>query len=53
MLRRGARAWEALPNVPGAPGRLASIAVGLFDRVFIFGGYTVAEDGAEVSTREV
>ena len=53
MLRQGSAAWEALPDVPGASGRLASVAVGLYDRVFIFGGYTVAEDGAEVSMGEV
>ena len=44
---------EVLGLVPGGKDRLASIAVGLFDRIFIFGGYTVAEDGSEVSTPEV
>ena len=44
---------EVLGLVPGGKDRLASIAVGLFDRVFIFGGYTVAEDGSEISTPEV
>ena len=39
--------------VPGGTDRLASIAVGLYDRIFIFGGYTVAEDGSEISTPEV
>ncbi len=39
--------------VPGAKDRLASIAVGLHDRVFIFGGYTVGADGSEISTPEV
>ena len=46
-------AWIRLPDVPGNKHRLASVAVGLFDRVFLFGGYTVAEDGTEVSTPEV
>lgn len=45
--------WTRLPDVPGGKHRLASVAVGLGDRVFIFGGYTVAEDGSEVSTPEV
>lgn len=54
-----AAAWEidtatgtvvALPDVPGGVGRLASVAVGLYHRVFVFGGYTVAPDGAEKST---
>ncbi len=42
-----------LGDVPGGENRLASVAVGLYDRVFVFGGYTVAEDGGEVSTPEV
>ena len=40
--------WTELAPVPG-PGRLASSAVALFHRVFLIGGYTVAEDGTEVS----
>jgi hypothetical protein len=40
-------------DVPGGTHRLASIAVGLHDRIFIFGGYTVAANGGEVSTPEV
>jgi N-acetylneuraminic acid mutarotase len=42
-----------LADVPAGKARLASIAVGLFDRIFIFGGYSVGEDGGEVSTPEV
>lgn len=49
--------WVQLPDVPGdeqgGRDRLASVAVGLYDRVFVIGGYTVAEDGTEVSTPEV
>ena len=44
---------EVLDLVPGGKDRLASIAVGLGGRIFIFGGYTVAADGSEVSTPEV
>jgi hypothetical protein len=44
---------EVLPPLPGGKDRLASIAVGLHDRIFIFGGYTVSEDHTEVSTPEV
>lgn len=44
---------ESIPGPPVAEGRLASVAVFLHDRVFLFGGYTVAEDGNEVSTPEV
>ncbi|MCH8861286.1 MAG: galactose oxidase [Proteobacteria bacterium] len=45
--------WTRLPDIPGNRHRLASVAVGLNDRVFLFGGYTVAEGGTEVSTPEV
>lgn len=45
--------WRRLPDVPGEWGRLASVAVGLGNRVLIFGGYTVGADGSEVSTPEV
>lgn len=41
--------WEEGPDVPGGPGRLASVAVSVGERAFVFGGYTVAEDGAERS----
>lgn len=47
------RRCEAMPAPPVAEGRLASVAVFLHDRIFIFGGYTVSEDSAEVSTPEV
>lgn len=47
------RKWRKLPDVPVAQGRLASTAVGLGQQVYLFGGYTVAADGAEVSTPEV
>lgn len=40
-------------DVPVEQGRLASVAAFLHDRIFLFGGYTVAEDGTEVSTPEV
>lgn len=45
--------WRTLPDVPVAQGRLASTAVGVGDLVYLFGGYTVAADGTEVSTAEV
>lgn len=45
--------WRALPDVPVAQGRLASTAAGVAGQVFLFGGYTVAADGAEASTPEV
>jgi N-acetylneuraminic acid mutarotase len=45
----GDDAWTSLNDVPGGEGRLATVAVGVGDGVFIFGGYTVAEDGSEKS----
>lgn len=47
------RTSRRLPDVPGGKGRLASVAVALGGRIYLFGGYTVAEDGGEVSTPEV
>ncbi len=40
--------WRELPVVPG-PGRLAAVAASTAGSVWLFGGYTVAEDGAEES----
>ena len=48
-LAPGARAWRRLPDVPGEAGRLAGVAVGVGRLVYVFGGYTVAEDHSEVS----
>lgn len=51
--RSGDEGWQRLPDVPGPAGRLAGTAVGVDDRVLVFGGYTVGEDGAEVSVNLV
>ena len=48
QLDLGSRGWTRLAEVPG-PGRLASTAIGVGDSVWLIGGYTVAEDGTEVS----
>lgn len=42
-----------LPDVPVPEGRLASAAANVGGKIYIFGGYTVAEDGAEKSMPEV
>ncbi|MDJ0910197.1 MAG: galactose oxidase [Woeseiaceae bacterium] len=42
--------WREAEPVPGGVGRLASVAVSLGEEAWVFGGYTVAEDGSEVST---
>lgn len=45
--------WEVVPGVPDGIGRLASSAQFVNGHIYIFGGYTVAEDGSEVSTEQV
>ncbi len=44
------RKWSEADPVPGDVGRLASVAAAADDMVYVFGGYTVAADGSEVST---
>ncbi|RYV03334.1 galactose oxidase [Shewanella sp. OPT22] len=47
--------WQTLPPVPhieALKGRLASIAIGIKGTAYIFGGYTVAADHTEVSTKD-
>jgi len=44
---------EAIAPVPVTEGRLASAAVTVAGKIYIFGGYTVSEEGDEVSTPEV
>ncbi len=51
-LGREPREWQEIPPVPG-PGRLAATAQAVGSRAFVFGGYTVDEDGDEVSTPNV
>jgi hypothetical protein len=41
--------WAKAKPVPGGVGRLASTAAAVGERAYVFGGYTVAEDGAEES----
>ena len=47
------QSWEEIAGVPDEIGRLASTAEVVNGHVYIFGGYTVAEDGNEVSTQQV
>ena len=49
----GSNHWVELPPVPVPQGRLASIAAVAGGTIYLFGGYTVAADGHEVSTPEV
>ena len=48
----GASEWETI-EPPLGPGRLAATAQPFGGRIFLFGGYTVAEDGSETSRPEV
>ncbi len=50
--RMGDDIWTALPPVPG-PGRLAATAQAVSGRIYVFGGYTIAEDGSESSLANV
>ena len=45
--------WREATAIPGGTGRLAAASVAVGETAFVFGGYTVAEDGTEVSTRWV
>jgi hypothetical protein len=45
--------WDRLPDVPGDVGRLAATAQAIGDRVFVFGGYSVAADGKETTSAAV
>ncbi len=42
--------WRESSALPGGVGRLAAAAASVGGFAYVFGGYTVAEDGSEVST---
>lgn len=42
--------WREVDPVPDGEGRLAAVAATIRDRMYVFGGYTVAADGSEEST---
>jgi len=44
------RRWKKMKPMPGGVGRLASVAATAGELAYVFGGYTVAADGTEVST---
>ena len=50
VLDVGSNEWTEAAPVPGGVGRLASAAVSVGELAYVFGGYSVAEDGAEIST---
>ncbi|MEW4468187.1 hypothetical protein AB1K62_10180 [Parasphingorhabdus sp. JC815] len=49
----GLKTCKEIASVPVSDGRLASTAVTVAGKIYIFGGYTVAENGAEVSAPEL
>ncbi len=49
VLKPGTDEWLQVEDVPGVHGRLASIAVSVSGKAYVFGGYTVAENHEEVS----
>ena len=50
VLDNVSREWREVAAIPGGVGRLAATAIAVGERAFVFGGYTVAVDGSEVST---
>ena len=51
--RNGDSDWDEHGPIPGVVGRLATTAASVGELAYVFGGYSVAEDGAEVSTQWV
>ncbi|GAB5381219.1 MAG: hypothetical protein Alis3KO_16720 [Aliiglaciecola sp.] len=52
-LKIGENSWQQKTSVPSSlplKGRLASVAVGIKQHVYLFGGYTVAADHTEISS---
>lgn len=49
QLDPGAERWQRIAPVPGNAGRLAGVAAVVGEHVYVFGGYTVAEDHSEQS----
>jgi N-acetylneuraminic acid mutarotase len=47
------REWVLLRPVPGPGGRLAAVAAGIGEKVYLFGGYTVDGQGGELSLGNV
>lgn len=54
-LKLGDSQWKEMTSVPSSlsfAGRLASVAVPLKSNIYLFGGYTVAEDHSEISSTD-
>jgi N-acetylneuraminic acid mutarotase len=45
--------WSEIHSVPGTAGRIAAVAAGTRDHVFLFGGYVVDAQGGEITVPDV
>jgi N-acetylneuraminic acid mutarotase len=45
--------WEEMRAVPGTAGRIAAVAVGAREHVFLFGGYVVDARGGETTIQDL
>jgi hypothetical protein len=45
--------WSEVHSVPGTAGRIAAVAVGARDHIFLFGGYVVDGQGGETTVPDV
>jgi N-acetylneuraminic acid mutarotase len=53
MLDPDTAKWEQIRSVPGTAGRIAAVAVGAREHVFLFGGYVVDGQGGETTVRDL
>jgi len=45
----GNKNWRKIPAVPGNSGELAATALAIGSKIYIFGGYAIAEDSSEMT----
>ena len=45
--------WEQIRPVPGTAGRIAAVAAGAREHIFLFGGYTLDSHGAEITVGDL
>jgi N-acetylneuraminic acid mutarotase len=53
MLSLKSGRWTNIPPVPGVAGRLGASAIGVREKIFLFGGYVVDGQGAELVVGDV
>jgi N-acetylneuraminic acid mutarotase len=52
-LHLGAAGWREVRPVPGVAGRLGAVAVGVKNKIYLFGGYVVDSAGSEIIVPDV